>query len=135
MEPLSKYSPVTLHLSPATRILSENPERAVLLCQFASNLLLPLIYTSCTVDALFTKEWLLYVYPFGTCTVCVESEVHMDSYTHQVSKKQHHLHVVTNRKHNLAIKKNTLHSYNVNGVQSFNFREFASLPKALSANL
>ena len=26
MKPLSKYSPVTLHLSPATRILSENPE-------------------------------------------------------------------------------------------------------------
>ena len=26
MAPLSKYSPVTLHLSPATRILSENPE-------------------------------------------------------------------------------------------------------------
>ena len=25
MEPLSKYSPVTIHLSPATRILSENP--------------------------------------------------------------------------------------------------------------
>ena len=24
MEPLSKYSPVTLHLSPATRILNEN---------------------------------------------------------------------------------------------------------------
>ena len=66
---ISKYSPVTLHLSPATRILSENPERAVLLCQFANNLLLPLIYTSCTVDVLFTKEWLLYLYPFDTCTV------------------------------------------------------------------
>ena len=25
MEPLSQYSPVQLHLSPATRILSENP--------------------------------------------------------------------------------------------------------------
>jgi len=25
VEPLSKYSPVTLHLSPATRILNENP--------------------------------------------------------------------------------------------------------------
>ena len=25
MEPLSKYSPVTIQLSPATRILSENP--------------------------------------------------------------------------------------------------------------
>ena len=69
MEPLSKYSPVTLHLSPATRILSKNPERAVLLCQFANNLLLPLTYTSCTADVLFTKEWLLYVYPFDTCSV------------------------------------------------------------------
>ena len=27
MEPLSKYSPSMLHLSPVTRILSENPER------------------------------------------------------------------------------------------------------------
>ena len=26
MEPLSKYSPAMLHLSPVTRILSENPE-------------------------------------------------------------------------------------------------------------
>ena len=26
MKPLSKYSPVMLHLSPATRILSKNPE-------------------------------------------------------------------------------------------------------------
>ena len=26
VEPLSKYSPVMLHLSPATRILNENPE-------------------------------------------------------------------------------------------------------------
>jgi len=25
VEPLSKYAPVTLHLSPATRILNENP--------------------------------------------------------------------------------------------------------------
>ena len=25
VEPLSKYSPVTLHLSPAVRILNENP--------------------------------------------------------------------------------------------------------------
>ena len=25
MEPLSQYSPIKLHLSPATRILSENP--------------------------------------------------------------------------------------------------------------
>ena len=25
-EPLSKYSPVTLHLSPVTRILGENPD-------------------------------------------------------------------------------------------------------------
>ena len=29
VEPLSKYSPVTLHLSPATRILNENPVVAV----------------------------------------------------------------------------------------------------------
>ena len=28
-EPLSKYSPVMLHLSPATRILNENPVQAV----------------------------------------------------------------------------------------------------------
>ena len=69
MEPLPKYSPETLHLSAATSILSENPERAVLLRQFANNLLLPLIYTFCTVDVLFTKEWLLYLYPFDTCTV------------------------------------------------------------------
>ena len=26
MQPLSKYSPAMLHLSPVTRILSENPE-------------------------------------------------------------------------------------------------------------
>ena len=29
VEPLSKYSPVMLHLSPATRILNENPVVAV----------------------------------------------------------------------------------------------------------
>ena len=27
VEPLSKFSPVTLHLSPATMILNENPDR------------------------------------------------------------------------------------------------------------
>ena len=29
VEPFSKYSPVTLHLSPATRILNENPVKTV----------------------------------------------------------------------------------------------------------
>ena len=31
VEPLSKYSPVTLHLSPATRILNENPANVFLI--------------------------------------------------------------------------------------------------------
>ena len=31
MEPLSEYSPVTLHLSPATRVLNENPGRGLFL--------------------------------------------------------------------------------------------------------
>ena len=31
MEPLSKYSPVTLHLSPASRVLSENPDRRMVI--------------------------------------------------------------------------------------------------------
>jgi len=30
MEPLSKYSPATLHLFPATRILDENPDEGAL---------------------------------------------------------------------------------------------------------
>ena len=34
VEPLSKYSPVTLHLSPATRILNDNPDEGAL---FISN--------------------------------------------------------------------------------------------------
>lgn len=96
-----------LHLSPpATRILSKNAERAVLLCQFANNYC-PLDYTSCTVDVLFTKEWLLYVYPFDTC-ILYALGVHMDCHTHQVSKKQHHK--LASQKHNLAIKRNTPHA-------------------------
>ena len=34
VEPPSKYSPVTLHLSPATRILNDNPDEGAL---FISN--------------------------------------------------------------------------------------------------
>ena len=34
VEPLSKYSPVTLHLSPATRILTDNSDEGAL---FISN--------------------------------------------------------------------------------------------------
>ena len=38
VEPLSKYSSVMLHLSPATRILNENPETWVWFCILEINI-------------------------------------------------------------------------------------------------
>ena len=54
VEPLSKYSPVMLHLSPATRILNENPVVAV-------NFLFQLIF----VFPLFLGM-VMYAYEFET---------------------------------------------------------------------
>ena len=48
VEPLSKLSPVTLHLSPATMILNENPDR-LLEKKYHNTLKLPFEYTICII--------------------------------------------------------------------------------------